>query len=473
MTTSCYENEAHFAEKVEGHLVEKVEVEEYSLDMSAAMLSPAATVCSVSPKMSNGLPTFHLDEDSQIGNNNTRILALIANQRTSARLVDLRMADSMIQYELLQAQLQQLQDTRSTEIEAAKLEIIQDRCCVCLDDLGCSFLATTTACGHVMHTTCLVETLADGTIKGCPMCRTDISELAGQDMSGDVFRFMCSVRMNADVVQSCTRTQKKEILRELGSCEQVAKELEKWSLLRLLRRSEQIERRTALKGRLFNIRKRLQLLEQFSYTNNEGFLYICKQIADSLSKDLSDSCLSNFTTSMDCFCDVGEQIAPPSPVQKHLLTSTKALTDSCVAGAAGEYVCIAQRICSILKNTGIDVAEIEAHEKMLRGQRGTSSIALPSFVEAHFKAVCDTWSSLESPKPLAKEGSASSFGEIFSRITAAVAPRVSGLMRTHRCQYLYFCAQFTSFTSTKVLILTTNAHPQWRFLDWHGPRSCS
>jgi len=137
-------------------------------------------------------------------------------------------------------------------------------------------------------------------------------------------------------VQSCTRTQKKEILRELGSCEQVAQELEKWSLLRLLRRSEQIERRTALKGRLFNIRKRLQLLEQFSYTNNEGFLYICKQIEDSLSKDLSDSCLSNFTTSMDCFCDVGEQSAPPpSLVEKYLLTSTKALTDSCVCRRRG------------------------------------------------------------------------------------------------------------------------------------------
>jgi hypothetical protein len=180
MTTCCYENEVHFAEKVEGHFLEKVEVEESSLDMSAATWSPAATVCSASPKMSNGLPIFHLDEHSRIGNNDTRILDLIANQRTSARLVDLRMADSMIQYELLQAQLQLLQDTRSTEIEAAKLEIIQDRCCVCLDDLGCSFLATTTACGHVMHTTCLVETLADGTIKGCPMCRTDISELAGQ-----------------------------------------------------------------------------------------------------------------------------------------------------------------------------------------------------------------------------------------------------------------------------------------------------
>ena len=180
MTTCCYENEAHFAEKVEGHCLEKIEVEESSLDMSAATWSPAATVCSASPNMSNGLPIFHLDEHSRIGNNDTRILDLIANQRTSARLVDLRMADSMIQYELLQAQLQLLQDTRSTEIEAAKLEIIQDRCCVCLDDLGCSFLATMTACGHVMHTTCLVETLADGTIKGCPMCRTDISELAGQ-----------------------------------------------------------------------------------------------------------------------------------------------------------------------------------------------------------------------------------------------------------------------------------------------------
>jgi hypothetical protein len=135
-------------------------------------------------------------------------------------------------------------------------------------------------------------------------------------------------------------------------------------------------------------------------------------------------------------------------------------------------VCIAQRICSILKIAPVAVAEIEAHENMIRSQRGTSSMALPSFVEAHFKAVCDTWSSLESPKPLAKEGSASSFGEIFSRITAAVAPRVSGLMRTHRCQYLYFCAQFICFTSTKVLILTPTAHPQWHFLDWHGPRSC-
>ena len=292
-----------------------------------------------------------------------RIPDIISSQRAGARLIDKRMADSMIQYELLRDQLQRLHSTRGTEIEAAKQEVVQDRCCVCLDDLGCSAFVTKTACGHIMHAMCLVESLADGTIKGCPMCRTDVSQLAGNDMSGELFRFMCQFRMNADMVQSCTRTQKKEILRELDSCGQEAVELKKWSVQRLLRPSEQTERRLALKLRLFNVRKRLQLLEQFSYANNEGFRDICKQIGNNLGKELEDCCMSDFAKRMDCFCDVG---------------------------ASAEYVRIADRLASAFKTSGVERAEIEAHEKMLRMPL-RKGIALPSFVQAHFSSTLDEW----------------------------------------------------------------------------------
>ena len=220
--------------------------------------------------------------------------------------------------------------------------------------------ALQTTCGHVFHTKCLVETLADGTVTSCPMCRTDIRELAGKDMSGKVFRFMCLVRINADTVQSCTRTTKQEIEREVDKCETEARACNRWSSLSLGHRN----RRGVLKARLMHLRTRLQLLEQFSQANSEGFQDICKHISHVLGRTLGDATLLDCKTRLDCFRD---------------------------SGIDGEYMRIARRLSSVIDFIGVDRSVVELHEDKLRESRG---LCAPSFSEAHFAAaVCSAGSS--------------------------------------------------------------------------------
>ena len=47
----------------------------------------------------------------------------------------------------------------------------------------------TTKCGHLYHFSCIIETLSDGTVRSCPLCRTDIRNIADHSTcSGQVFR---------------------------------------------------------------------------------------------------------------------------------------------------------------------------------------------------------------------------------------------------------------------------------------------
>ena len=133
---------------------------------------------------------------------NGYIPELIDDQRERARSFDVRMSDAMIQYEELRDGLSALHCEHGAALEAAQETEVEGECCVCLDDLGCASGVMRTTCGHVYHTRCLVETLAEGTVTCCPMCRKDIRELAGNDLSGQVFKLICVVRINADTVQA-------------------------------------------------------------------------------------------------------------------------------------------------------------------------------------------------------------------------------------------------------------------------------
>lgn len=243
--------------------------------------------------------------------------------------------------------------------------MVEGECCVCLDDLGHAADVTKTSCGHIYHTRCLVETLADGTVTSCPMCRTDIRELAGSDISGKVFRYMCLVRINTDTVQSCTHTMKQEIEREIDKCEVEARSVNKWSALGIGHKS----RHGTLKARLLHLRTRLQLLEQFSQANAEGFQDISKHISHVLGQGLGDATLADCKTRLDCFRD---------------------------GGVDGEYMRIAKRLSAVIDVIGIERNDIETHEDKLRASRGLSA---PSFSEAHFaSAAC---SSDEPPAKMA------------------------------------------------------------------------
>jgi len=283
---------------------------------------------------------------------------LIADQRERTKLFDMRMYDSMIQYEHLREKLRVLHEAHGAELAALREQEVEGECCVCLDELGCAANVTKTACGHVYHTRCLIDTLADGSVRSCPMCRTDIKEIASTEVSGEAFKFMCAVRINADTVHSCTSMIKKEIERELNVLEEEARALQRWRVLGPLLR----ERRGALKAKLLHLRTRLQLLEQFSEANVEGFQDIFKHIGFELGQGLEKWCTASCEEKMGIFRDTG---------------------------VSGEYMRIARRLSGIIQYIGIGKSDLQAHEEMLREQRGLAS---PSYSEAHFascSAGCD------------------------------------------------------------------------------------
>jgi hypothetical protein len=196
------------------------------------------------------------------------------------------------------------------------------------------------------------------------MCRMDIRELAGSDLSGKVFRYMCLVRINSDTVQSCTHTKKQEIEREIDKCEVEARSVNKWSALGLGGKG----RHGMLKARLLHLRTRLQLLEQFSQANAEGFQDIAKHISHVLGQELGDSTLLDCKTRLDCFCD---------------------------GGVDGEYMRIAKRLSSVIDFIGVERDDLDKHEDKLRESRGLSA---PSFSEAHFAAAaCSSSGSDDCP----------------------------------------------------------------------------
>ena len=286
---------------------------------------------------------------------------LIEDQRERVRAFDMRMADAMIQYEELRAGLRELREKHGAELDRAQSTTVQGECCVCLDELGTEAEVTKTSCGHLFHCKCLVETLAGGLVKSCPTCRTHIKQLATDDLSGKVFRFICMVRINIDTVDSCITAIKREIEHEVGLCEVESRSLRKWRMLSALQR----ERRSVVTSKLLLLRTRLQFLEQFSQANIEGFEDIFKHVGDALSPGLAEACASYCANSIGFFRD---------------------------GGTEGEYMRLAQRLSQVIRLTGVESARVLSHEEKLRAQRGLSA---PSYSEAHF-AQCNSFSRTSS-----------------------------------------------------------------------------
>ena len=278
------------------------------------------------------------------------IPALIEDQRERLRGHDMRLMDAMLQYEDMREGLHKLREEHGEELVAARENAVQGECCVCLDDLGSAAYTTTTVCGHVYHTNCLVETLSSGTVTSCPMCRTDIKKLVGNDLSGKVFRFMCLVRINMDTTQSCARSVKREIENEIDRCSDEALAMQKWRMLSVLNG----ERRNSLRARVLHLRTRLQLLEQFAQANIEGFQDIFKHVGYVLGPELERACENHSAEHMDIFRD---------------------------GGVDGDYMRLSRRLSDVFRQIGINKSVQLAHEEKLRAERGLSE---PSYSEAHF-----------------------------------------------------------------------------------------
>lgn len=81
-----------------------------------------------------------------------------------------------------------------------------EECPVCLEPLGHGGDIMRTKCGHSYHCSCIVETLSDGSVRSCPLCRTDISQICDpKTVSGHIFTVICLLRIAFDRSQAATR----------------------------------------------------------------------------------------------------------------------------------------------------------------------------------------------------------------------------------------------------------------------------
>jgi len=124
------------------------------------------------------------------------------------------LAAVIIRHDKLQAQLEQLLTEHADDVAGRASAYRREECPVCLDEIGHGGDLMLTRCGHTYHVDCLLETLADGSVRSCPLCRTEIAQIPDHGTcSGKVFAFMCLLRIAFDRAQA--QTQRCELPRAL------------------------------------------------------------------------------------------------------------------------------------------------------------------------------------------------------------------------------------------------------------------
>lgn len=62
-------------------------------------------------------------------------------------------------------------------------DVNMDECAICLDAIHATVNRTTTECGHLFHSNCLIKHSLLGKNIGCPMCRTALTDVPEDDDS--------------------------------------------------------------------------------------------------------------------------------------------------------------------------------------------------------------------------------------------------------------------------------------------------
>jgi len=99
------------------------------------------------------------------------VAAAAPRSRTSQEL-----AAVIIRHDKLQLQLDKFLNAHADDVAARAQAHHDEECPVCLDEIGHGGDLMLTRCGHTFHVDCIIETLADGSVRSCPICRTDIAE---------------------------------------------------------------------------------------------------------------------------------------------------------------------------------------------------------------------------------------------------------------------------------------------------------
>ena len=116
------------------------------------------------------------------------------------------LAAVIIRHDKLQAHLEKFLAEHADDVAGRASAYHSEECPVCLDEIGHGGDLMRTRCGHTYHLACIIETLADGSVRSCPLCRTDIAQIADHgSCSGKVFTYMCLLRIAFDRVQAQTK----------------------------------------------------------------------------------------------------------------------------------------------------------------------------------------------------------------------------------------------------------------------------
>ena len=86
------------------------------------------------------------------------------------------LAAVIIRHHKLWTQLEKFPAEHADDVAARARAHHDEECPVCLDEIGHGGDLMLTRCGHRFHVDCLIETLSDGSVRSCPICRTDIAE---------------------------------------------------------------------------------------------------------------------------------------------------------------------------------------------------------------------------------------------------------------------------------------------------------
>lgn len=185
------------------------------------------------------------------------------------------LASTIIRHEKLQAHLDKFRADFSDDLNRRKSEQHHDECPVCLDALGEGGDLMVTKCGHSYHCGCIIETLADGTVRACPLCRTDIKEIVDpKTCSGQVFTFVCLLRISFDRIQSTTKWFIRQVEKERDDISAKAKSMSTNSMMRRFQQGKF----NKMQARLDSLANSLHALELAGTANLMGFQHLHYQL---------------------------------------------------------------------------------------------------------------------------------------------------------------------------------------------------
>eukprot|EP00286_Rhodomonas_abbreviata_P026339 CAMPEP_0181303306 /NCGR_PEP_ID=MMETSP1101-20121128/8481_1 /TAXON_ID=46948 /ORGANISM="Rhodomonas abbreviata, Strain Caron Lab Isolate" /LENGTH=286 /DNA_ID=CAMNT_0023408857 /DNA_START=104 /DNA_END=964 /DNA_ORIENTATION=- len=207
---------------------------------------------------------------------------------------DTRFTKGLVRYKDLKTHIKNMETGKyGHTLKDRRTEQVAEECAICLDVLGPACDVTETACKHKYHTFCLVETLGKGSCTSCPLCRSGVRQLVPSGVDGASLKLIAKIRINIDATQWCHKAVFDEIQRKAAS---LLDEVQTPGMGRYVPFLSSKPKK--LRQRITKLIDQLDLLEQFSRINSQGFTKICKKIDKKISSNLAETMQQKYVYDM-------------------------------------------------------------------------------------------------------------------------------------------------------------------------------